>query len=51
MEWVDKLGIKPTQPQFELQLKLGLSLAIYITANAWVLLISGNDNQDILLVP
>ena len=28
VEWLDKLEIKPTQPQFELKLKLGLSLAI-----------------------
>ena len=28
MEWLDKLEIKPTQPQLQLGLKLGLSLAI-----------------------
>ena len=28
VEWLEKLEIKPTQPQFELKLKLGLSLAI-----------------------
>ena len=27
VEWLEKLEIKPTQPQFELKLKLGLSLA------------------------
>ena len=27
LERLDKLGIKPTQPQFKLELKLGLSLA------------------------
>ena len=28
VEWVEKLEIKPTQPQFKFELKLGLSLAI-----------------------
>ena len=30
VEWVDNLEIKPTQPQFKFELKLGLSLAISI---------------------
>ena len=29
MEWLDKLEIKPTQPQFKLGLMLGLNLAIF----------------------